>query len=105
MAKLNEAQEVVSKLKAEATEQEVRLAEKQEEANRALQLITNTMKNANDQKVQMENLKEQTLKENQIIAERFEKQDIIWAQKSWYSGRMFIWNSPKYLYFGDKDKL
>ncbi|ROT63098.1 hypothetical protein C7M84_019029 [Penaeus vannamei] len=70
VAKLNEAQEVVSKLKAEATEQEVRLAEKQEEANRALQLITNTMKNANDQKVQMESLKEQTLKENQIIAER-----------------------------------
>ncbi|XP_037796301.1 LOW QUALITY PROTEIN: cytoplasmic dynein 2 heavy chain 1-like [Penaeus monodon] len=80
VAKLNEAQEVVSKLKAEATEQEVRLAEKQEEANRALQLITNTMKNANDQKVQMENLKEQTLKENQIIAERKKAIDVELAE-------------------------
>ncbi|XP_069998938.1 cytoplasmic dynein 2 heavy chain 1 isoform X2 [Penaeus vannamei] len=80
VAKLNEAQEVVSKLKAEATEQEVRLAEKQEEANRALQLITNTMKNANDQKVQMESLKEQTLKENQIIAERKKAIDVELAE-------------------------
>ncbi|XP_042887569.1 cytoplasmic dynein 2 heavy chain 1-like [Penaeus japonicus] len=80
VAKLNEAREVVSKLKAEAREQEVRLAEKQAEANRALELITNTMKNANDQKVQMETLKEQTLKENQIIAERKKAIDVELAE-------------------------
>lgn len=70
VAKMNEAREVVSRLKAEAAKKETVLAEKQEEANRALQLITDTMKNANDQKVQMETLKEQTLNENKKIAER-----------------------------------
>lgn len=67
---MNEAREVVSRLKAEAAKKETVLAEKQEEANRALQLITDTMKNANDQKVQMEALKEQTLRENKKITER-----------------------------------
>lgn len=70
VAKLNEAREVVSQLKAEAAEKEAVLAEKQEEANRALQLITDTMKNANDQKVQMETLKDQTLLENKKLGER-----------------------------------
>ena len=70
MAKLNEARDVVGRLKAEAATKEVVLAEKQEEANRALQLITDTMKNANDQKVQMEALKEQALTENKKITER-----------------------------------
>ncbi|MPC25130.1 Cytoplasmic dynein 2 heavy chain 1 [Portunus trituberculatus] len=70
VAKLNEARDVVSHLKAEAAKKEVVLAEKQEEANRALQLITDTMKNANDQKVQMEALKEQALTENKKITER-----------------------------------
>lgn len=60
----------MSRLKAEAAKKETVLAEKQEEANRALQRITDTMKNANDQKVQMEALKEQTLRENKKIAER-----------------------------------
>lgn len=70
VAKLNGAREVVNHLKAEAATKEAVLAEKQEEANRALQLITDTMKNANDQKVQMEALKEQTLLENKKIAQR-----------------------------------
>ncbi|XP_063840903.1 LOW QUALITY PROTEIN: cytoplasmic dynein 2 heavy chain 1-like [Scylla paramamosain] len=70
VAKLNEARDVVSRLKAEAAKKEVVLAEKQEEANRALQLITDTMKNANDKKVQMEALKEQALTENKKITER-----------------------------------
>lgn len=61
----------MSRLKAEAAKKEVVLAEKQEEANRALQLITDTMKNANDQKVQMEALKEQALTENKKITERW----------------------------------
>ena len=61
----------MSRLKAEAAKKEVVLAEKQEEANRALQLITDTMKNANAQKVQMEALKEQALTENKKITERW----------------------------------
>lgn len=70
MAKLNEARQVVSELKAVAAEKETVLAEKQSEANRALELITDTMKNANAQKVQMETLKDQTVNENKKIAER-----------------------------------
>ncbi|XP_068211563.1 cytoplasmic dynein 2 heavy chain 1 [Palaemon carinicauda] len=70
VSKLKDARKVVSKLKAEAAGQEKILGEKQEEANRALQLITDTMKNANAQKVQMESLKDQTLLENEKIAER-----------------------------------
>ncbi|XP_042221258.1 cytoplasmic dynein 2 heavy chain 1-like isoform X2 [Homarus americanus] len=70
VAKLNEAQEVVSHLKAEAAEKEAVLAEKQAEATHSLQLITDTMKRANDQKVQMVSLKDQTLLENKKIAER-----------------------------------
>ncbi|XP_043189481.1 cytoplasmic dynein 2 heavy chain 1-like [Amphibalanus amphitrite] len=41
--KLNEATTVVDKLKKEAGEQEVKLNQKQEEANKALKMITNTM--------------------------------------------------------------
>ena len=51
VSKLTEAKEVVKRLKSEAAEQEKQLAEKQSEANDALQMITDTMKNANQQKV------------------------------------------------------
>lgn len=71
MSKLNEAREVVTHLKGEAAKKEAVLGEKQGEANKALELITDTMKNANDQKVQMEALKDQTVMENKKIAERF----------------------------------
>ena len=47
VSKLKEAKEVVKKLKGEAAQQEIQLAEKQQEANDALQMITDTMKNAN----------------------------------------------------------
>ncbi|XP_076054654.1 dynein cytoplasmic heavy chain beethoven [Oratosquilla oratoria] len=70
VAKLNEAREVVSKLKVDAAEQEKVLAEKQGEANKALDLITKTMDSANHKKVHMESLKEQTLQENKKIQER-----------------------------------
>ncbi|KAK7078013.1 hypothetical protein SK128_012525 [Halocaridina rubra] len=70
VSKLKEARKVVSELKSEAAKKEKILNEKQGEANKALQLITDTMKNANDQKTQMETLKDQTLQENQKIAER-----------------------------------
>lgn len=70
VSKLNEAKDVVKKLEKEAAEKEVVLNEKQNEANKALQLITDTMTNANQHKSQMENLKEQTMRENEKIAER-----------------------------------
>lgn len=70
MSKLNEAKEVVKELEAEAAEKEVVLNEKQSEANKALQLITDTMTNANKHKTEMERLKEQTVKENENIAQR-----------------------------------
>ncbi|RXG65468.1 Cytoplasmic dynein 2 heavy chain 1 [Armadillidium vulgare] len=70
VSKLNEAKEVVKELEAEAAEKEVVLNEKQSEANKALQLITDTMTNANKHKTEMERLKEQTVKENENIAQR-----------------------------------
>ena len=70
VGKLNEAKEVVSELKKKAAVQEKKLGEKQGEANKALELITETMRNANDQKVQMESLKDQTIQENEKIATR-----------------------------------
>ena len=70
VSKLKEAREVVAKLKKEAAVQEKILAEKQGEANQALQMITDTMKNANTQKSEMQDLKTNTLKEEKSIAER-----------------------------------
>ena len=70
VSKLNEAKEVVKHLEEEAAKKEVILNEKQGEANKALQLITETMKNANEHKIQMETLKDQTIRENEKIAER-----------------------------------
>jgi dynein heavy chain 2 len=46
------------------------LAEKQAKANSALQMITETMRNANTHKVEMESLKEQTERENLQLMER-----------------------------------
>ncbi|GLH06946.1 Dynein heavy chain, cytoplasmic, partial [Gryllus bimaculatus] len=70
VSKLTEAREVVAALKAEAAEQEKLLAEKQEKANAALQMITDTMRDANTHKMEMETLKEQTERENQQIVQR-----------------------------------
>ena len=70
VSKLLEAREVVKKLKGEAAIQEKELAEKQHEANEALQMITDTMRNANTQKTDMEGLKGETLKEEKILNER-----------------------------------
>ena len=47
--------------------QEKELAEKQSEANEALQMITDTMRNANTQKGHMEELKDKTLKEEKDL--------------------------------------
>ena len=70
VSKLLEAREVVKKLKGEAAIQEKELAEKQHEANEDLQMITDTMRNANTQKTDMEGLKGETLKEEKILNER-----------------------------------
>ncbi len=54
VSKLTEARDVVRTLKSEAASQEETLAEKQHEANEALQMITDTMRNANLQKGQVQ---------------------------------------------------
>jgi dynein heavy chain 2 len=58
-------------VKSQAAEQEHKLAEKQAKANSALMMITETMRNANTHKVEMEALKEQTERENLLLMERF----------------------------------
>jgi dynein heavy chain 2 len=60
----------VSNLKKEAAIKEKELAEKQEAANNALQMITDTMKNANSQKVEMQDLKSNVMTEERDIAEK-----------------------------------
>ncbi|XP_063237932.1 cytoplasmic dynein 2 heavy chain 1 [Bacillus rossius redtenbacheri] len=70
VSKLTEARQIVDTLKVEANEQEKKLAEKQAKANAALQMITETMRSANTQKVEMESLKEQTERENQQLVVR-----------------------------------
>lgn len=60
----------MEKLKSDAAVQEETLAEKQSEANKALEMITITMKSANMQRGEMEELKQKTLKENEILLEQ-----------------------------------
>lgn len=60
----------MEKLKSDAVVQEETLAEKQSEANKALEMITITMKSANMQRGEMEELKQKTLKENEILLEQ-----------------------------------
>lgn len=70
VSKLTQAKNVVANLKESANEQKKILAEKQEKANSALDMITVTMENANVHKEKMENLKEQTEKENELLIKR-----------------------------------
>ncbi|KAJ9599677.1 hypothetical protein L9F63_026473 [Diploptera punctata] len=70
VSKLTEARQVVDALKSQAAVQEQKLAEKQEKANSALQMITETMRNANTHKVEMESLKDRTERENIQLMER-----------------------------------
>lgn len=70
VSKLNEAKEIVEKLKTDAAVQEETLAEKQSEANKALEMITITMKSANMQRGEMEELKKKTLQENEVLLEQ-----------------------------------
>ncbi|XP_047109239.1 cytoplasmic dynein 2 heavy chain 1 [Schistocerca piceifrons] len=68
--KLTEAKNVVDSLKSEADIQQKELAEKQAKANTALQIITETMHNANSHKGQLVMLKEQSEKKNQELTIR-----------------------------------
>lgn len=70
VTKLTEARNVVTDLKQKALEQQEKLAEKQSMANNALDMISNTMKNANVHKEEMESLKIRTEKENQQLIKR-----------------------------------
>ncbi|GAB6032228.1 Cytoplasmic dynein 2 heavy chain 1 [Chamberlinius hualienensis] len=70
VTKLNEAKSVVTNLKSEITEQAKLLAEKRAEADKALDLITNSMQSAGDQKVEMEVLRDETMKENDKLIAR-----------------------------------
>ena len=74
VARLNEAANLVARLKQKAAEQQNKLAEKQAKANTALDMISNTMKNANTHNAEMEVLKQQTEDENRQLIVR--KQEI-----------------------------
>lgn len=67
---MTEARQVVDELKLKASEQQERLAEKQTMANSALDMISNTMRDANTQKKEMETLKKDTENENQLLEKR-----------------------------------
>lgn len=68
--KLSDAYKYVAKLKDDAKEKEKALAEKRQLANQALEMISNTMKNANDQKTDMMKLKSKTEENGEILRER-----------------------------------
>lgn len=70
LAKLIDARSIVAKLKCDAGVQETKLAEKQEKANQALNMISRTMQGANTKKEQMENLRKEFQVKNEILNQR-----------------------------------
>ncbi|CAG9863949.1 unnamed protein product [Phyllotreta striolata] len=74
VSKLTEAENMVKELKENAAEKQTKLAEKQAKANSALNMITNTMKNANVHKEEMEHLRSKTEEETIQLNKR--KKDI-----------------------------
>uniref|UniRef100_A0A1I8Q9V5 Dynein heavy chain, cytoplasmic n=1 Tax=Stomoxys calcitrans TaxID=35570 RepID=A0A1I8Q9V5_STOCA len=68
--KLASAHAVVDTLKSNASQQEVALAEKRKLANEALEMISSTMRNANEQKSNMLELKKQTQISSEKLKER-----------------------------------
>ncbi|XP_061401208.1 cytoplasmic dynein 2 heavy chain 1, partial [Musca vetustissima] len=68
--KLAAAHAVVDTLKSNASQQETALAEKRKLANEALEMISSTMKNANEQKSNMLELKKQTQISSEKLKER-----------------------------------
>ena len=71
--KLDEARRIVETLRTDAASQEIILATKRAEARDAFDLITATMRNANNQRISMEALRQQTLRENAILLEQYVK--------------------------------
>lgn len=72
VSKLNDAKTVVNELEKKAKVQREKLAEKQSEADRALNAITHSMQGAGEQKIEMEELKVKIEAENKTIAQRKE---------------------------------
>ncbi|CAD5207663.1 unnamed protein product [Bursaphelenchus okinawaensis] len=68
--KLNETREQVGKMQKKAAKKSKLLAEKQEEADNALAMITQSMTGAKEQRADMEQLREVTEKESQHIEEQ-----------------------------------
>ncbi len=73
VAKLNDAKTVVNELEKKAKVQREKLAQKQSEADNALNQITRSMQGAGEQKIEMEELKVKIEAENKTIAKRKEE--------------------------------
>jgi dynein heavy chain 2 len=94
VAKLDEASTQVEKLKSEAFEQKELLANKRQEADDALNLITSSMHATEDQKVELEEIKSKTEKETaklkvrkrEIDAELKEIEPVLMAAKAAVGG-------------------
>ncbi|XP_055390537.1 cytoplasmic dynein 2 heavy chain 1 [Condylostylus longicornis] len=71
--KLAAAHQVVAKLKADASVQEEALAEKRKLANDALEMISTTMRNANDQKTDLLEIKRKTQESSIKLKQRQEE--------------------------------
>ena len=76
VSKLNEATTLVDELKQKAAKQRALLAEKQQEADAALQEITVSMQRATEQKQEMEVLRQQQSEERQKLEKRKKAIDI-----------------------------
>lgn len=61
----------MAKLKSDAGLQEAKLAEKQEKANQALNMISRTMQGANTKKEQMESLRKEFQIKNDVLNQRY----------------------------------
>ncbi|XP_055594856.1 cytoplasmic dynein 2 heavy chain 1 [Uranotaenia lowii] len=68
--KLSETHKIVEKLKLEAEEKQTALAEKRKLANQSLEMISNTMRNANDQKTELLELQRKTQQSSVKLTER-----------------------------------
>ncbi|XP_060838419.1 cytoplasmic dynein 2 heavy chain 1 [Rhopalosiphum padi] len=80
LSKLIDARNIVAKLKSDAGVQETKLAEKQEKANQALNMISRTMQGANTKKEQMESLRKEFQTKNDILNQRKKEIDQELAQ-------------------------
>jgi dynein heavy chain 2 len=76
VTKLNEAKEMVDKLKQKAADQSQLLAEKQEEADVALKEITASMQRASEQRNEMETVRQKLAEESHKLEQRKKAIDI-----------------------------